>query len=93
MEKEIFNQVQETQRVPGRINLGGIQRHIVTKLMFDYYEHVCSSTYHISLVFFYFIFSTPISFSLCFPISPSLLYFLMLSQAFIKCSRKAFVYT
>ena len=43
--------------------------------------------------FFYFIFSAPISFSLCVLISPSLLYlFDVLSQAFIKHSRKAFVY-
>ena len=45
-----------------------------------------SSLFH----FFYFIFSAPISFSLCFPISPS--FFYVLSQAFIKHSRKAFVY-
>ena len=42
--------------------------------------------------FFYFIFSAPISFCLCSPISPSLLFFYVLSQAFIKCSRKDFVY-
>ena len=36
--------------------------------------------------------SAPISFSLCFPISPCLLFFYVLSQAFIKHSRKAFVY-
>ena len=49
-----------------------------------------SSLFH----FFYFIFSAPISFNVCFPISPSLLFFLfdVLSQAFIK-HRKAFVYT
>ena len=46
-----------------------------------------SSLFH----FFYFIFSVPISFSLCYPISPSLLFFNVLSQAFIKC-RKALVY-
>ena len=45
-----------------------------------------SSLFH----FFYFIFSAPISFSLCSNISPS--FFDILSQAFIKCSRKAFVY-
>ena len=33
MGKEIFNQVQEAQRVPGRINpRGNTQRHIVIKL-------------------------------------------------------------
>ena len=42
--------------------------------------------------FFYFIFSAPISFSLCFPVSPPPLLFYALSQAFIKHSRKAFVY-
>ena len=47
-----------------------------------------SSLFH----FFYFIFRTPISFSLCSTISLSLLFFDVLSQAFIKCSRKAFVY-
>ena len=47
-----------------------------------------SSLFHI----FYFIFSVPISFSLCFPISPSLLFFLMFSQALNKRSRNAFVY-
>ena len=50
-----------------------------------------SSLFH----FFYFIFSAPISFSLCFPISPSLPFFFffdVLSQAFTKRSRKAFVY-
>ena len=49
-----------------------------------------SSLFH----FFYFIFSAPVSFSLYFPISPSLLFFLfdVLSQVFIKHSRKAFVY-
>ena len=47
-----------------------------------------SSLFHI----FYFIFSVPISFSLCSPISPSLFFFDVLSQAFIKCSKKAFVY-
>ena len=47
-----------------------------------------SSLFH----FFYFIFSVPISFSLCSLISPSLLFFNVLSQAFIKC-RKALVYT
>ena len=41
--------------------------------------------------FFYFIFSAPISFSLCFPVSPPPLLFYALSQAFIKHSRKAFV--
>ena len=45
-----------------------------------------SSLFH----FFYFIFSVPISVSLCFPISPFLLLFDGLSQAFFKCSRKAF---
>ena len=33
----------------------------------------------------------PFHFSLCSPISPSLLFFDVLSQAFIKCNRKAFV--
>ena len=47
-----------------------------------------SSLFH----FFYFIFSVPISFSSCFPISPSLCFFYVLSQAFSKSSRKAFVY-
>ena len=28
----------------------------------------------------------------CFPIFPSILFFYVLSQAFIKCSRKAFLY-
>ena len=41
---------------------------------------------------FYFIFIASISFSLCFPISPSLLLFVCSFQAFIKHSRKAFVY-
>ena len=41
---------------------------------------------------FYFIFSAPISFSLCFPVSPSLLFMDVLSQVFIKHSVKAFVY-
>ena len=45
-----------------------------------------SSLFH----FFYFIFSAPISFSLCSPISP--LVFNILSQLFIKCSRKTIVY-
>ena len=40
--------------------------------------------------FFYFIFSIPISFSLCSPIS-LLFLFDVLSQAFNKCSRKACV--
>ena len=39
--------------------------------------------------FIWFIFSAPISFSLCFPISPSLLF--VLSLTFIK-HNKAFVY-
>ena len=47
-----------------------------------------SSLFH----FFYFIFRAPISFSLCSKISLPLLFFDVLSQAFIKCSRKAFVY-
>ena len=34
------------------------------------YEDLLSSLFH----FFYFIFSAPISFSLCFPVSPSLLF-------------------
>ena len=41
--------------------------------------------------FFYFIFSAPILFSLCFPISPYLFFFDVLFQGFIKCNRKAFV--
>ena len=41
--------------------------------------------------FFYFIFSASISFSLCFLIYVFLI-FVVLSQAFIKCSRKASVY-
>ena len=41
--------------------------------------------------FFYFIFSAPISFTLCFSIFPSPL-FDVLSQAFIKRSRKALAY-
>ena len=41
--------------------------------------------------FFYFIFSAPISFSLCFPISSSL-FFYVLYQALIKHSRKVIVY-
>ena len=47
-----------------------------------------SSLFHFS----YFIFSAPISFSLCSPISPALFSFDVLSQTFIKCSRKAFIY-
>ena len=47
-----------------------------------------SSSFH----FFYFIFSAPISFSLCSPIFPSLLFSDVLSQAFIKCGRNASVY-
>ena len=44
-----------------------------------------SSLFH----FFLFIFSAPVSLSLCSPISPSLLFFSdVLSQAFIKCSKK-----
>ena len=46
-----------------------------------------SSLFH----FFYFIFSDPISFSLYFPIY-FFLFFDIPSQAFIKYSRKAFVY-
>ena len=46
-----------------------------------------SSLFH----FFYFIFSAPISFSLCFPISPSL-FLNVLSQAFIMYSRKTLAY-
>ena len=45
--------------------------------------------------FFYFIFSAPILFSFCSPISPSLplfFFFGVLSQGFIKCGIKAFVY-
>ena len=42
--------------------------------------------------FFYFIFSAPISFSLCLPISLPPLLFYALSQAFIKHNKKAFVY-
>ena len=43
--------------------------------------------------FFYFILSVPTSFSLCFPISPSLFVaVVVLSQAFIKCGKKAFEY-
>ena len=43
--------------------------------------------------FFYFIISTPISFRLCSPISPTLFFsFDVLFQVFIKCSGKAFVY-
>ena len=49
-------------------------------------DYMTGSSFY--LVCFCFIFSAPISFSLCFPISPSL--FLILSQAFVKCSRKAF---
>ena len=45
-----------------------------------------SSLFH----FFFFMFSAPVSFSLCFPIIPSP-FFNVLSQAFIKCS-KAFIY-
>ena len=45
-----------------------------------------SSYFHL----FYLIFSTPISFSLHSPISASLLFFDVLSQAFIKYSRKKF---
>ena len=42
--------------------------------------------------FFYFIFSLPISFGLCFLISPFRFFFDVLSQDFIKCSRKSFAY-
>ena len=54
------------------------------------FDDLLSSLFH----FFCFIFSAPISFSLCFPISPSLLLFFFdfFSQVFIKCSRKALVY-
>ena len=53
------------------------------------YEDLLSSLFHL----YYSIFSVPISFSLCFPISPSILFLMdVLSQAFIKCSIKAFVY-
>ena len=45
-----------------------------------------SSLFH----FFYPIFSACISFSLCSPIYPSLFFFNILSQAFIKCNIKAF---
>ena len=52
-------------------------------------DDLLSSLFH----FFYFIFSAPISFSLCFSIFPSLLsFFDVLSRAFIKSSRKPFVY-
>ena len=61
---------------------GSIQMHV--RMIFYF-----SSLFH----FFYFIFRAPISFSLYFPISPSLFLFDVLSQAFIRCSRKAFVYT
>ena len=47
-----------------------------------------SSLFH----FFYFVFRAPISFSLCSKISLSLLFFDVLSQGFIKCHKKAFVY-
>ena len=48
-----------------------------------------SSWFH----FFYLIFSAPISFSFCFQISPFLLlFFYVLSQAFIKHSRTVFIY-
>ena len=47
-----------------------------------------SSLFH----FFYFIFSGPISFSLCFSISPSLNFFDILFQVFFKHSRQAFAY-
>ena len=46
------------------------------------YDDVLYILFH----FFYFIFSDPISLSLCSPISPSI--FVVLSQAFIKCSTK-----
>ena len=46
------------------------------------------SLFHI----FYFIISAPISFSLCSPIFPSILFvfFNALSQVFVECSRKSF---
>ena len=51
------------------------------------------AVFHIYLVSLYFIFSAPISFSLCFPVSPTLFFFDVLSQVFTKYSRKDFVYT
>ena len=55
------------------------------------------SIFYFYIVFFphifHFIFSAPISFSLYFPICPSLLlFFYVLSQACVKHSRKVFVY-
>ena len=47
----------------------------------------------VCFIFFYFIFSAPITFSLCFSISPSLpifFFFDALSEAFIKWNRKSF---
>ena len=63
------------------------QSCLKTTGLYDYLL-LLSSLFH----FFYFIFRTPISFSLCSTISLSLIFFDVLSQAFIKCSRKAFVY-
>ena len=53
--------------------------------MTELYDDLLSSLFHI----FYFIFSAPISFSLWFPVSPSL-FFVVLSEAFIKCSNSVF---
>ena len=58
---------------------------IQTCLVYGLYLLLLSSLFHFS----YFIFSAPISFSLCFPISLSSFFKFsyFLSQAFIKCSR------
>ena len=44
----------------------------------DLHDDLLFSLFH----FFYFIFSAPISLSLCFPISPSLFFFLMFSRLY-----------
>ena len=52
------------------------------------------AVFHIYLVSLYFIFSAPISFSLCFPVYLTLFFFFdVISQVFTKYSRKDFVYT
>ena len=67
--------------------LSNEQPCLKTTELYDYLL-LFSSLFH----FFYFIFNALISFSLYFPISPSLL-FHVLSQEFIKHTRKVFVHT
>ena len=62
------------------------------RIILEFFEKYKDLSLLSSLFYFsYFIFSVSISFSLCFPISPSLFFFYVLSQTFIKYSRKAFV--